>query len=137
MFCPKCGVQVNPGSSYCQKCGAAVSQPVVAQPQAVTAPPMPGQVVSGVKTSGMAVASLVLGITGLVIIPFITSILAIIFGVIGLGQIKRSNGAITGKGMAVAGLILGIIGIVFTILIVVLIGYSFSWLSDLSNGIHY
>lgn len=137
MFCPKCGAQVNPGSSYCQKCGAAVSQPVVAQPQAATALPMPGQAVSAVKTSGMAIASLVLGIVGFVFFPFVPSVLAIIFGVIGINQVNSSKGAIGGKGMAVAGLVLGIVAIALTILVIVWIVYNLTWFSDLNNGIRY
>jgi hypothetical protein len=57
-------------------------------------------------TNGLAIASLVLGI---VWVFWLGSILAVIFGHIALGQIKRSGQS--GKGMAVAGLVLGYIGI--------------------------
>lgn len=60
------------------------------------------------RTSGLAVASLVLGI---LVLCGIGSLLATIFGAVSLGQIARSNGTLTGKGMAVAGLVLGIIGL--------------------------
>jgi hypothetical protein len=59
-------------------------------------------------TSGMAVASLVLGIVWL---WGLGSLLATIFGAVALGQISRSNGRLSGKGMAIAGLILGIFGL--------------------------
>lgn len=49
------------------------------------------------KTSGLAIASLVLGIIGGIV-------LSIIFGFVALGQIRR--GERTGKGMAIAGLVL-------------------------------
>ena len=62
MYCSKCGAQIGPGTSYCQKCGAAINQPVIAQPPATATPPMPDQTIAAVKTSGMATASLVLGI---------------------------------------------------------------------------
>jgi hypothetical protein len=62
------------------------------------------------RTSGLAVASLVLGI---LFLCGIGSLLATIFGAVALGQISRSRGALTGKGMAVAGLVLGIIGLGF------------------------
>ncbi len=137
MYCPKCGAQVDQGSSYCQKCGAAVEQPVVAQPQGATAPPMSGQVVPVTKTSGMAIASLVLGLVGFFVFPFIPSVLAIIFGAIGMGQINRSNGAVKGKGMAVAGIILGIVGIIIMVLVVVLVGYSMTWITDFANDFNY
>ena len=69
----------------------------------------------------MAVASLVLGIVGLItsIIPFlfvigpICDVLAIIFGAIG---IRRAKEGADNKSMAVAGLILGICGLVISIL---------------------
>lgn len=57
------------------------------------------------NSNGMATASMVLGIVGM-FIPGITSILAIIFG--GVGISKANKGA-EGKGKAVAGLVLGII----------------------------
>ena len=60
------------------------------------------------RTSGLAIASLVLGI---LVLCGIGSLLATIFGAVSLGQIARSNGTLTGKGMAVAGLVLGIIGL--------------------------
>jgi hypothetical protein len=60
------------------------------------------------RTSGLAVASLVLGILWLC---GGGSLLATIFGAVALGQIARSNGRLTGKAMAVAGLVLGIIGL--------------------------
>ena len=57
--------------------------------------------------SGMAIASLVLGIVGF-LIPLICSVLAITFGGIALSN-SNKRGA-SGKGMAIAGLVLGIIG---------------------------
>ena len=78
--------------------------------------PPPGPPPQTSKTSGMAIASLVLGI---VWIYGITSILAIIFGVIAKRNIRDSNGWVTGDGMATAGLVLGIVGVVGTIAIIV------------------
>ena len=59
------------------------------------------------SVSGLAVASLVLGILWLY---WIGSILAIIFGAVAIKQINESNGWRTGKGMAIAGLVLGLVG---------------------------
>jgi general secretion pathway protein G len=70
------------------------------------------------KYNGFAIASMVLGIAGLVIgwlILFIPSILAVIFGHISLSQIKRSQQKLAGNGMAIAGLITGYIGLVLMI----------------------
>ena len=59
------------------------------------------------RTSGLAIASMVLGI---VWIYWIGSILAVIFGHIALSQAKKDP-TLRGKGMAVAGLVLGYVGI--------------------------
>jgi hypothetical protein len=66
------------------------------------------------KTSGLAVAALVLGI---VWVYWLGSILAVIFGAVAIKQINRSNGWRTGKGMAVAGLVLGLVGIGMLVLV--------------------
>jgi hypothetical protein len=68
------------------------------------------------RTSGLAIASLVLGLLPLC---GISSLLATIFGAVALSQISRSNGSIIGRGLALAGLILGILGLVAGILLVV------------------
>jgi hypothetical protein len=53
------------------------------------------------KTSGLAIASLILGILGAC---GITALLGIIFGVISLKQIRQSKGQLKGEGLAIAGL---------------------------------
>jgi len=77
------------------------------------------------KRHGLAVSSLVFGILsfpGLLIgIGFLFALLAIIFGAVASGKIKRSGGFYTGKGMAKAGLILGIIPLAFLMLILIII----------------
>lgn len=65
------------------------------------------------RTSGYAIASLVLGLT---FMCGIGSILAILFGGVAITEIDSSNGRLTGRGMAMAGIILGIIGTAFSIL---------------------
>jgi hypothetical protein len=60
------------------------------------------------RTSGMAIASLVLGIVGC--IPFISGLLAIIFGILGIRRTRDPY--VGGKGMAIAGLVLGIVSII-------------------------
>jgi uncharacterized protein DUF4190 len=60
----------------------------------------------------MALASMILGIVGLVLcFILVPSLLALIFGLIAAGRIRRSAGAVTGKGLARAGWIMGIIGL--------------------------
>jgi len=72
--------------------------------------------------NGMAVASMVLGISGFVMMclfPYVSPIcgvLAIVFGFLGLKNCERGA---SGKGMAIAGLVLGIIGLLLTLLLIV------------------
>ena len=75
--------------------------------------------------SQLAIASLVSGILGWTLVPFIGTLVAIITGHMARREIRRSNGQLGGDGMAIAGLVLGwisaalwIVGIViiFTVL---------------------
>src|SRR5690242_7472396 len=61
-------------------------------------------------TSGKAIASLICGL--LFCIPILPSILAIIFGALGLRDIGRSRGRLSGQGLAISGLVLGSVGLV-------------------------
>ena len=74
-------------------------------------PPPPAPRAAAAKTSGWAVASLVLGILSFLCLPFIAAVVAIVFGAIARSSIKRSRGEIGGSGLATAGLILGIINL--------------------------
>ena len=60
------------------------------------------------RTNGLAIASLVLGV---LFCTMIGAILAVIFGNLALGQIDQSYGAQKGRGLAIAGIVLGWIGI--------------------------
>ena len=77
------------------------------------------------RTSGFAVASLVLGI---LFCFAVTAILAVIFGNIALGRIEASGGGEKGRGLAIAGIVLGWIGIVVMLVIpaFVWLGYGIS-----------
>ena len=71
------------------------------------------------KTNNKSIAALVLGIGGL-IIPFIApilAILAVVFGVLGLKEVKASGEK--GHGMALAGIIMGGAGILFALLMLI------------------
>jgi hypothetical protein len=64
------------------------------------------------RTSTTALISLIAGIAGWSILPFLGSIVAIITGHLAQSEIKKGGGMVTGKGMAVAGLILGYLSVV-------------------------
>ena len=88
-------------------------------------PPMPAQPGGGgaaASTNGFAIASLVLGILGIVTCGYtflVAPLLAVIFGVIAKRQIaERGQG---GQGLAQWGFILGVIGLVVSVLLIVLV----------------
>jgi hypothetical protein len=76
-------------------------------PSAPPPPLPPSTLASEVQTSGMAIASLVMGIVGWTILPLIGSVLAIIFGYMARSEIRQRPDELTGEGLAVAGLVLG------------------------------
>jgi hypothetical protein len=81
------------------------------KPQAPQAPP-----------DGNAVASLVLGILGITVIPFICSILAVILGRASVGDAyKRGE---PGSGMAKAGVVLGWIGVAVPVVLFVFLTFA-------------
>jgi len=89
MFCTKCGKENKDQADYCAFCGALLVRP--------------GEVTPAPRTSGMAVASLVLGILGI----FSAGLLAIpglVFGIIALNRINRNRGRLRGQGLAIAGI---------------------------------
>ncbi len=93
MYCQKCDAE-NPDDAHrCLSCGYEFAH--------VSSPTTP----VAAKTSGAAVAALVLGI--LVFITCgITALPAIICGIVALVKISGSNGLLKGKGMAITGLVL-------------------------------
>lgn len=146
MDCGKCGKEISETDAFCRACGAPTGPPVetvaataegiappagprpaestkaeapLAQaPPTPPAPAVPQPPPSTVKprTSGWAVASLVMGILGWTCLFFIGSVLAIIFGAVARHEIKESGGALKGKGLAATGLTLGIILVVITVI---------------------
>jgi hypothetical protein len=62
-------------------------------------------------TSGMAIASFVLGIGGLTVLPLLGSILAVLFGYLARSEIRQRRGELAGDGLALAGLIMGWIAV--------------------------
>lgn len=81
---------------------------------------------SGTSTNGLAIASLVLGIVGIVgscltgIIAVVFGVLAIIFGAIAMKQIKDRGQA--GRGLALTGLILGIVVAAWGVIAIIVLG---------------
>jgi hypothetical protein len=114
MYCLKCGVQNSDNAKLCNSCGAVFS----------LVPPTPPKPIMS-KTSGLAIASLVLGI--LSIFTFLlTAIPSIICGIISLIKIGKSGGKLTGKGFALTGIILPVIVLpIIALLMGILIAFRF------------
>jgi hypothetical protein len=63
------------------------------------------------KTSGLAIASLILGICGFVACG-IPGIVGWILGIVGLSSIKKSAGQLKGEGLAIAGIVVSTISVI-------------------------
>jgi uncharacterized membrane protein len=102
-FCRACGEPLA-GAHFCPRCGARAD---------AASPASEG-------TSGNAIASLVLGIAGLVIFPLIPSILAIVLGRSAKRDIQQRPG-LSGEGFATAGIVLGWVGVALLVVGVALV----------------
>ena len=78
------------------------------------------------QTSVLAVVSLVFGILGWTLLPFLGGIVAVICGHLARGEIRRAPDRLEGDGMAVAGLVLGyaslVLGLLFLLAIFLFFG---------------
>jgi hypothetical protein len=137
-FCGNCGAVLDPdavaegaepGEEHPEEAGSEpVSEPPAAElpapkppaPPRPTPPPPPPRAPSysssALPTSGLAVASLVLGIGGLTLLPLLGSILAVLFGYMARNDIRQRPGEVTGEGLATAGIVLGWIAIGLAVL---------------------
>ena len=68
------------------------------------------------QTSSLAIISLVSGILGWTLVPWLGSLVAIITGHMARAEIRRNPDTMEGDGMAVAGLVLGWLSIALTVL---------------------
>jgi len=72
------------------------------------------------RTNEFAIVSLVLGILSFfTILGLEKVVLAIVFGILGLGRIKR-DAMLKGKALAWAGIILGIIALILTVIMAII-----------------
>jgi hypothetical protein len=109
----------------------------VDEPSTVPAPAEPAPVfyrASTPQTSGMAIASLVMGIAGWTLFPFLGSILAVIFGYAARREIRRQPEQLTGDGLAIAGLVLGWLMIGLSVVGLILGGIGLCLLVTLSQS---
>jgi hypothetical protein len=82
------------------------------------------------RTSTMAIVSLISGIASWFLLPIIAAIVAIITGHMAKKEIKNSTGMVTGNGMATAGLVLGYVqlglGLCVCIAVAVMLAFGVS-----------
>jgi hypothetical protein len=71
---------------------------------------------TGTRSNGLAIASLVCGIVGLLVFAIILGPLAVIFGGVGL---SRANSGAGHRGMAIAGIVLGIVDVLLFVVLIV------------------
>jgi len=93
MNCPKCGAQNPDVAQICSSCSAVLAPPTTEEP------------ITPAKTSGLAIAALVLAILS-PLTCFLSAIPSIILGIISLVKISQSKGRLKGAGMAITGIAL-------------------------------
>ena len=96
-----------PEFSAALETGAKPLPPPVPRAHAATAPK---------QTSGLAVASLVLGILGLFSCG-LTALVGLVLGIAGLSKIRASQGALGGRGLAIAGISVSVAFILFGLVV--------------------
>ena len=104
MLCPKCGVHNLDNAPSCIAC----------QLPLITPPPRP------MKASGLAIASLVLGILGFFTFG-LTGIVGMILGIIALYQISKKPLEVGGQPMAIVGMVLSCISFVLMGLLIAIL----------------
>jgi hypothetical protein len=109
MYCGKCGTLIPEDGGFCPKCGAPSGKTTS---PAVTAEQLQ-RPTRHLRISGLAIASLVCGISGVFLA--LPAIPAIILGFAAISQIKNDL-AYWGKGLAIAGLVLGILVVLLWII---------------------
>ncbi|MFC1603505.1 DUF4190 domain-containing protein [Planctomycetota bacterium] len=92
MFCQKCGQENPDDAQMCSACASVLISPPIQAPSL------------SVKSSGMAIAAMVLGILSIFTCA-LTAIPAIILGIVSLVRIEKSGGSLTGRGFAIAGIV--------------------------------
>ena len=110
MFCKECGKEINDKAVVCVHCGV----PTVAPQKGTSQSDAALRMILPVGRSGYAIAAGYLGLFSILLIfaPF-----ALLFGILGVRDIKKNKDK-HGMGRAIFGIIMGVI---FSILLVILL----------------
>ncbi|HUU22140.1 MAG TPA: DUF4190 domain-containing protein [Phycisphaerae bacterium] len=144
--CPNCGTRLSAPEAFLGRqvtCGQCKQGFTISPPGPPTPPPPPGPgplppplsspLSSHSQTSGLATASLVLGIISIpgsfcyALPGLICGILAIIFGVLARKAVARGTAGGSSLSLAKAGLICGVIGIILAVLFVIVVAGIVAW----------
>jgi hypothetical protein len=92
------------------------------------------------QTSSLAIVSLVSGILGWTVLPWLGSLVAIITGHMARAEIRRSPDTMEGDGLAIAGLVMGwamvILSIVGILIVLMFFGGLIAFLAALGLSGH-
>ncbi len=67
-----------------------------------------------------ALTSMICGAVSIVTLQWVVALLAVVFGFVGLSEVKKSAGQVEGRGFAIAGVVMGFVSIAISLAIVVL-----------------
>jgi hypothetical protein len=87
------------------------------------------------QTSALAIVSLVAGLLGWTLLPWLGSLAAVITGHMARAEIRRSPATLEGDGLAVAGLVLGWAMIIISVLAILAVILFFGGLAALLVGL--
>lgn len=107
-----------------------MSEPMLPPALPVQAPPPAPDSVPR-QTSAMAIVSLVLGLLGWTLLPFLGSVGAIVCGHMARAEIRRHPATVEGDGLAVAGLVLGWSLVILTVLAILAVVLFFGGIAVL------
>jgi len=84
--------------------------------QDITTPQQPNSPATGRGGNGLAIAGLVCGLVGLLVLSVVLGPLAMIFGGVGLARAKRGEGH---RGMSIAAVVLGAVDLILGVVLIV------------------